>query len=89
MNKREHAHMATKHRRWPLGTRVSVRATCTLDRSKPRELILEGRVVKHWRSTEVPAGCSVDFSPLIVDMCDFNGARHCHVLPFARLRRLA
>jgi hypothetical protein len=76
-NRRTDAEMRTRHRKWPLGTKV-----CTLTPAG----YLEGRVFKHWQKGEVAAGCSVEF-PVCVDMEDANGARFCHVISFRNLRK--
>lgn len=76
--KRELARMEAKHRRWPLGT--------TVEANTPIGVTV-GKVSKHWRSDEVPHGCSIAF-PHPVDLGDANGRRFCHVLPFRNLRKV-
>lgn len=47
-SKREHAHMRTKHRKWPLGTPVQFYADGTL---------LSGVVNQHFHHEHYPHGC--------------------------------
>lgn len=76
LSRRELAHMEMKHRRWPLGTRVI--ANTPIGR-------LPGQVNKHWRSTECPGGCCIEFSE-VVDLGDANGPRYCHRIAFRNLK---
>jgi hypothetical protein len=72
LTRRESIHMTNKHRRWPLGAPVFAATPVG---------VLRGTVMKHWRSTEYPHGCSVEFAT-VVDLGDANGARFGHVIPF-------
>ena len=76
LSKRELAHMQGKHMRWPLGTWVI--ANTNIGR-------IWGKVSKHWRSTEYPHKCSIDFE-MPINLGDANGSRFSHVLPFRSLK---
>ena len=78
-NKKTRATFKTRHRKWPLGTKVI--ANTPIGR-------IEGKVGKHWRDYEVAAGCTVDFHPHLIDLGDANGERFCHVIPFRNLKKI-
>lgn len=77
-NRRVVAEFKTRHRRWPLGTRV-----CASTPLGP----LEGVISKHWRKYERGDRCSVDFKRPF-DFGDGNGARYAHDIPFRCLKKL-
>ena len=78
-NKKTRATFKTRHRKWPLGTKVI--ANTPIGR-------IEGKVGKHWRDYEVAAGCTVDFHPHLIDLGDANGERYSHVIPFRNLKKI-
>lgn len=79
LNRAVRQDMTRRHRKWPLGTVVSVLTP---------QGYLVGRVFKHWRKDEVAHGATVDF-PYCVDMGDANGLRFCHVIPFRSMRKMS
>lgn len=73
LNRLERIQFARKHKKWPLGMIVKV---------KTRLGYMTGRVFKHWRASEVPHGCSVEFDKP-VDLGRTQGSEtFCHILPF-------
>lgn len=78
LNAKLNAEITRKHRDWPIGTTVSTLTP---------QGYLSGHVSKHWRKSEYPHGCSIDFGQ-IVDMGDANSPRYCHVIPFRNLRKI-